>query len=88
VQPGKLERVRLVFDEGRDTGSKVTANVMSTDADKMGKPRYDHGKPADTFLRKRDKILPNLSKVTFDYFERLFKVVNASLQVPMPAKKQ
>jgi predicted ATPase len=65
-----------------------TDPIASRLARKMGKPRYDHGKPADTFLRKRDKILPTLSKVTLDNFEKLFRVVNASLNVPMPAKRQ
>jgi predicted ATP-dependent endonuclease of OLD family len=35
VQPGKLERVRLVQDGGRAVGSRVTANVLSTDRDTL-----------------------------------------------------
>ena len=35
VEPGKLNRARLVEDKGRDLGSKVTADVMSTDADTL-----------------------------------------------------
>jgi len=35
VQPGKLERVRMVEDKGRDDGAKVTANIMSTDQDTL-----------------------------------------------------
>jgi predicted ATP-dependent endonuclease of OLD family len=35
VQPGKLERVRLVQDGGRQVGSRVTDNVLSTDQDTL-----------------------------------------------------
>jgi len=33
VQPDHLERARLVEDKGRDTGSRITADVLSTDKD-------------------------------------------------------
>ncbi len=42
----------------------------------LGIERFDHGKPADLFLRKRDEILPRLSNTTFDHFELLFKEIN------------
>jgi hypothetical protein len=45
----------------------------------MGVPRFDHGKPADHFLRNRDTILPSLSATTLERFERLFERVNATL---------
>ncbi len=35
VQPGKLERVRMVEDKGREDGAKVSANIMSTDRDTL-----------------------------------------------------
>lgn len=35
VQPGKLERVRLVQDGGREIGSRITSNVLSTDRDTL-----------------------------------------------------
>lgn len=35
VQPGKLERVRLVQDAGRAVGSRVTDNVLSPDRDTL-----------------------------------------------------
>lgn len=35
VQPGKLERVRIVEDNGRDEGAKVAANIMSRDRDTL-----------------------------------------------------
>jgi predicted ATP-dependent endonuclease of OLD family len=40
---------------------------------------FDHGKPADHFLRERDKILPSLSSETLDNFELLFKKINSTL---------
>ena len=45
----------------------------------IGVPRFDHGKPADFFLRNRDKIGPTLEPATLDNFEELFKRVNATL---------
>ena len=33
IQPGKLEQVRVVEDRGREIGSTISANVLSTDAD-------------------------------------------------------
>jgi energy-coupling factor transporter ATP-binding protein EcfA2 len=35
VQPGKLERVRIVEDRGREDGAKLSANIMSTDRDTL-----------------------------------------------------
>ncbi|MGA8695373.1 MAG: AAA family ATPase, partial [Xanthobacteraceae bacterium] len=35
VQPGKLERVRLVEDRGRENGSIVSANVLTKDPDTL-----------------------------------------------------
>ncbi|MHB8869590.1 MAG: AAA family ATPase [Thermoleophilia bacterium] len=45
----------------------------------MGVDRFDHGRPADSFLRRRDQILPQLSTVTLDHFEALFSRVNSTL---------
>ena len=41
--------------------------------------RFDHGKPADVFLRRRDEFLPKLKPETLDRFEALFGVVNKTL---------
>ncbi len=35
VQPGKLERVRLVEDRGRELGSRITDDVLATDKDTL-----------------------------------------------------
>jgi len=48
----------------------------------IGKDRFDHGLPADYFLRNRDQILPKLSEETFNRFEKIFQTINATL----PAK--
>jgi energy-coupling factor transporter ATP-binding protein EcfA2 len=45
----------------------------------IGKDRFDHGQPADIFLRHRDDLLPRLSTPTLDRFERLFLTLNATL---------
>lgn len=41
--------------------------------------RFDHGRPADIFLRTRDKVLPKLSAQTLARFEELFKRVNKTM---------
>lgn len=41
-----------------------------------GITRFNHGKPADHFLRNRDKFLDMLSDSTLDNFERLFIRIN------------
>ncbi len=43
-------------------------------------PRFNHGKPADVFLRNRDKYLDNISVETLDNFEKLFETVNATFE--------
>jgi hypothetical protein len=45
----------------------------------LGQDRFDHGVPADVFLRERDKILPQLSQQTLDRFAELFRRANATL---------
>jgi len=45
-------------------------------ARKLGGPRFDHGRPADVFLRHRDRIIPTLSEEKFERFETLFKRIN------------
>jgi hypothetical protein len=40
---------------------------------------FDHGKPADVLLRRRDEFLPQFSTETVENFEALFQVINATL---------
>lgn len=70
----------------RAFGASVTeAQLKGTDpivrriARVLGKDRFDHGRPADIFLRHRDELLPLLSAPTLDRFERLFMTLNATL---------
>ncbi|WP_329150586.1 hypothetical protein OG275_37980 [Streptomyces niveus] len=44
-----------------------------------GSPFTEHGRPADTLLRRRDVFLPGLSETTLSRFERLFAAVNETL---------
>ncbi|MFD7096398.1 AAA family ATPase [Streptomyces xanthophaeus] len=44
-----------------------------------GSPFTEHGRPADTLLRKRDTFLPGLSETTLSRFEQLFTAVNKTL---------
>jgi hypothetical protein len=41
--------------------------------------KFDHGKPADVFLRRRDEFLPKFGETTFNNFEKLFRRVNETL---------
>ncbi len=41
--------------------------------------RFDHGKPADVLMKRRDQFLPKLSEQTLANFEALFKRVNQTL---------
>lgn len=45
----------------------------------LGQDRYDHGVPADLFLRERDKYLEQLSSATFERFQALFSKANETL---------
>lgn len=45
----------------------------------LGVDRFDHGRPADIFLRERDRILPSLSQETLGRFEALFDRINKTL---------
>lgn len=54
--------------------------IVSRIARLKGLRDFDHGKPADYFLRKRDEILPTLSEETLTNFERLFERINSTLE--------
>jgi len=53
--------------------------VVSRIARHLGVERYDHGKPADYFLRNKTTVLPSLKAATLDQFEHLLVAVNATL---------
>jgi hypothetical protein len=44
-----------------------------------GGNRFDHGPPADWFLRNRDRFLPRLSATTRERFGKLFDLINATM---------
>jgi len=45
-----------------------------------GVNRFNHGKPADYFLRNRNVVLDNLSTETINNFEKLFKRINETFE--------
>lgn len=53
--------------------------IVSRIARHIKQDRFDHGRPADVFMRQRDTILSSLSPATLDRFESLFKRINATL---------
>lgn len=64
--------IRLGDLEGSDP-------IVKRIARNLGRERFDHGRPADLLLRKRDEVLPNLTSVTLDNFEALFERINATI---------
>ncbi len=58
------------------TGSDPIVNRI---ARFVGVARFDHGRPADALLRRRDEFLPRLGDTTLKNFEKLFARVNATL---------
>jgi predicted ATP-dependent endonuclease of OLD family len=62
-----------------DADLKDTGPIVSRIARHIGVNRFDHGRPADVFLRERDKFLCNLSNSTLERFEKLFANINKTL---------
>lgn len=56
-----------------------TDPIVSRIARFEGVERFNHGRPADVLLRRRDEILPILSQDTLDRFEKLFVRLNSTL---------
>ncbi len=54
--------------------------MVSQIARHEGVERFDHGRPTDTMLRRRDELLPQLSNDTLDNFENLFEKLNEIFQ--------
>lgn len=67
-------------DEIKESDLNGTDPVVSRIARFKNIDRFDHGVPADIFLRERDKILPTLSEESLDNFEKLFERLNLTLQ--------
>ena len=63
------------------TGAELKGSdpIVSRIARHLKVDRFDHGRPADVLLRKRDVVLPKLSKKTYDRFQQLFERINATL---------
>lgn len=58
------------------TGTDTIVNQL---ARLEGVERFDHGRPADVFLRDRANVLANLTSHTLENFESLFRCINATL---------
>ncbi|MEX2376078.1 MAG: AAA family ATPase [Dehalococcoidia bacterium] len=77
VEPGKLERVRLVEDRGKEVGATVSADVLSTDPDTLfplqGALGYDIVQ--HLFINEHNLVLEGTSDYTYlrvisDHFSR------------------
>jgi hypothetical protein len=53
--------------------------IVSRIARHIGVDRFDHGRPADVFLRDRDQVLKSISAKTLKRFEDLFARINKTL---------
>lgn len=78
VEPGNLERVRLVEDQGKEVGATVSADVLSTDPDTLfplqGALGYDIVQ--HLFINEHNLVLEGTSDYTYlrvisDHFLRL-----------------
>jgi predicted ATP-dependent endonuclease of OLD family len=58
---------------------KGSDSIVQKIARADNKQAFNHGRPADWFLRNRDRILPKLSDKTLDRFETLFKSINETI---------
>jgi hypothetical protein len=58
-----------------------TDQIVNKIARHIGVSRFDHGRPADILLRRRDEFLSKLTEKTLKNFENLFDKVNATLAV-------
>lgn len=56
-----------------------TDPIVARIARHLGIERYDHGVPADVFLRERDSLIPKLSEDTLKRFENLFMRINKTI---------
>jgi hypothetical protein len=67
IQPGKLERVRLVEDTGQESGAKVSKDVMTTDPDTLfplqGALGYDIAQ--HLFIREHNLVVEGTSDFTY-----------------------
>jgi hypothetical protein len=86
VQPGKLERVRLVQDSGREVGSRVTDNVLSTDRDTLfplqGALGYDMVQ--HLFIAPHNLVVEGASD--FTYLSLLSTFLNSKGQTGLDSK--
>ncbi|WPP51562.1 ATP-dependent nuclease [Catalinimonas niigatensis] len=76
----KLDYIKL-YNDSFEKSHKVdelkgSDQIVNQIARLEGIARFNHGKPADVFLRNRDKYLANLSDETLSNFERLFDRIN------------
>src|SRR5690606_7734051 len=67
VEPGRLERARLVEDKGTEHGTKVSKDVMSTDADTLfplqGALGYDLAQ--HLFINEHNLVVEGTSDLTY-----------------------
>ena len=65
-------KIQVVDLDGTD---RIIARISRA----TGSPFVEHGRPADTLLRERDKLTPALTETTLGRFEKLFEALNATL---------
>jgi len=59
---------------------KGSDQIVNKIARLEGIPRFNHGRPADVFLRNRDKYLDELSEESLKNFEKLFERINETFE--------
>lgn len=79
----ELDDYLLIFNEAMGQSLAATDlppgdRVVKRIAEKIGQD-FEHGDPADHFLRNRDSLLPKLTNATLGRFEKLIDEVNETL---------
>jgi predicted ATP-dependent endonuclease of OLD family len=67
--------------ELKSSDLKGTDPIVTRIARLEGIDKFDHGKPADTLLRNRDQLLQSFHDDTFKRFEKLFGIINHTLEL-------
>lgn len=83
IQPDKLERVRLVEDKGREIGSRVTSDVLSTDKDTIfplqGALGYDLAQ--HLFISPHNLVVEGTSDYTYLLLMSSFLAANKRVEL-------
>lgn len=74
-----LSIYNVAFGQQLDAAKLTGTDPILARIERHTGTKFDHGKPADILLRRRDEFLPKLAPETLDRFESLYRAINATL---------